>query len=222
MLGTSTLSKAELCLSVRKQQPIGTKCCCLPCEPAYGVRRVRSVCVCISVQHLSISWTMPRSAASTGSNRTCSSPILASAAVMNVECEGWSSRHLLSGGPGTWSTGQRYPHGCFSWQPSSWFADSCLLTALSIRSHKEAGSSWRLISITSSEPNHLSKVLSKRLHVRDEGVAYSAAFWIFLREPSASWVSSQHSAQDVVCFFQAYSMLSALCSKGLSIRITHY
>lgn len=94
--------------------------------------------------------------------------------------------------------------------------------ALSIRSHKEAGSSWRLISITSSEPNHLSKVLSKCLHTRDEGVAYSAAFWIFLWEPSASWVSSQHSAQDVVCFFQAYSTLSAFCSEGLSIRITRY
>lgn len=85
MLGTNTLSKAELCLSIRKQ-PVGTKCCCLPCQSAYEVRRVRSVCVCISVQHLSISWTMPRSAASTGSNRACSSPILASAAVMDVQC----------------------------------------------------------------------------------------------------------------------------------------
>lgn len=62
--------------------------------------------------------------------------------------------------------------------------------ALSTHSHKETNSSWRLTSITSSETDRLSKVLSKRLHIRDGGVVYSAALWIFLREPSAYWVQS--------------------------------
>lgn len=69
--------------------------------------------------------------------------------------------------------------------------------ALSIPSHKEAGLSWRLISITSSEPNRLSKVLSKRLHIRDEGVTYSAAFWIF--SSRAISILSLQSAQCPGC-----------------------
>lgn len=116
----------------------------------------------------------------------CSSPMVASAALMYV---GWNNRHLLSGGPGInreyrievpeWLFLLRTLFLVCGYLPPHCAREGASRLLDSVPTRKSS-SWWRSTSITSSKPNHLSKVLSKCLHGRDEVVVYSGASWIFL------------------------------------------